>query len=109
VAVSKIKAWSTQASPVSFALYGVFGSGPSNAWAAGAQGTLLRWTGTAWILSNSGVSDALWTGVAFGPNEAYVPGNGGKVLKWNGTAWSPMTTNTAESLLALRGVASNDL
>lgn len=75
--------------PSGNALYAVNGSGPSDVWAVGDNGTILHYDGRTWRAVPSGVSERL-TGVwAASPGEAWVSGTNGALLRWDGKAWGP--------------------
>jgi hypothetical protein len=67
----------------------------SSAWAAGANGTTLYWTGTEWagqvgVLGGASINGiAVVHGAESENSYAWAVGEGGKVLAWTGTAWIP--------------------
>jgi trimeric autotransporter adhesin len=68
---------------------------PTSAWAAGASGMVLYWTGTEWagqlnVLSVGNIrSIAMVHGAANGTSQAWGVGDGGKIIAWTGTSWIP--------------------
>jgi hypothetical protein len=67
----------------------------NSAWAAGASGTVLYWTGTEWagqvnVLGVGNIrSIAVVHGAPAGTSYAWAVGDGGKILAWTGTSWIP--------------------
>lgn len=68
---------------------------PNSAWAAGASGMVLYWTGTEWVgqlnvLSVGNIrSIAMIHGATSGTSQAWGVGDGGKIIAWTGTSWIP--------------------
>jgi hypothetical protein len=80
-------------------LYAVCGSGTGDVWAVGAaepfaaggEGTILHWDGTAWTQVSSPVVDASLTAVwSSGPQDAWIVSDRGDVAHWTGpvTGWT---------------------
>lgn len=80
-------------------LYGVWGTSPSNVFAVGAQGSLLRWNGTAWQQQSAIPFGGTLRGI-FGrsANDIYAAGDSGAILHFDGTAWTREDSGTNVTL-----------
>lgn len=58
-----------------------------DAWAVGANGTVLHWDGAAWSANASGTAEHLSDVVALSANEVYVTARQ-ELRRWDGAAWS---------------------
>jgi hypothetical protein len=69
-------------------LNGVFGLGPQQVYAAGAEGIVMRFDGTTWskIASLSEPLTAIWARSA---SDLYVVGEYGQVFHFDGASWTP--------------------
>ncbi|MBS1150896.1 MAG: hypothetical protein H6Q89_2594, partial [Myxococcaceae bacterium] len=67
-------------------LYGVWGSGPSDVWAVGGAGTVLRYDGGAWAVDGSPGAglQGVWGGAA---DDVWTVGLGGTLKHWDGSGW----------------------
>jgi len=90
-------------------LWGVGGSGPTNLFAVGANGTILRYNGTSWSPMSSTVSAFLAGVYAPDANNAFVVGGNGTILRFNGTSWSTMQSPTNVLLYGVWGTGVNDV
>ncbi|MBE3116265.1 hypothetical protein IMZ68_03595 [Candidatus Bathyarchaeota archaeon] len=75
-------------------LYSLTMDTANSAWASGAKGTVLYWTGTEWdgqanIVTNTLKGIAMVHGAPAGSSYAWAVGDGGKILAWTGTSWIP--------------------
>jgi hypothetical protein len=93
------------------ALFGVWASGPDDAWAVGLGGTILHFTAGTWTRVQSGVVVHL-TGVwGAGPANIFAVGRMGPLtmptrptaLHWNGTDWQMVSGGLAGDLFAVAG------
>ncbi len=99
--------WSPQTSGTTNALNAVTfnGSGSTNAWAVGANGTILytQNSGAAWTPQTSGTTDALNAVACPGRTTCWAVGANGTILATtNGSTWSPQSSGTT---VALTGIA----
>jgi hypothetical protein len=70
-------------------LYGVWGAGPGNIYATGADGTILHYDGTGWKKQESGVTVTLYRGLwGTGPDNIYAGGADGVIIHCDGKTWS---------------------
>lgn len=93
--------------------YAVWGSGPSDVWAGGFQGSLVHWDGSAWASVPSHVPpgtaiNGLW---ASSPTDAWaaVSGAAGGLMHWDGTVWSTVAVPGSPPLTAVWGTSPADL
>ncbi len=74
-------------------LEALWGFGPNDIWAVGAQGVIRRWTGgDAWTVVPSPVSADLHAVWGSRPDDVWAAGDDGVVLHWEGTTWSVIPT-----------------
>jgi hypothetical protein len=80
---------------------GLWGTGPSDVWAAGGDGAL-RWNGKAWSPVPVGKGGGLSVIRGNAPNDAWAlgPPEVGGIWRWNGTAWRAIPTEAKD----LRGL-----
>ncbi|MDO8705843.1 MAG: hypothetical protein Q7J84_12945 [Sulfuricaulis sp.] len=78
----------------------------SNCFAAGDNGTLLRWNGVNWSDVSGGVTTENMNGIfCFSVSDCIAVGDNGTVLRWNGTSWLSTVT---PALLRWNGVTWSD-
>ncbi|MBN9161526.1 MAG: hypothetical protein J0I07_11215, partial [Myxococcales bacterium] len=69
-------------------LHAVWGTGPNDVWAVGAEGTILHFDGVAWTVSSTGLGsgqEVNLTGIwGSGPNDVWAVG-GNVALHFTGT------------------------
>lgn len=99
--------WEKSSSPTTERLSALFGFGPHDVWAAGANGTVLHFDGTAWAAVNSGTSRGLSSIWGASPNDVWFVGDAGAVLRWNGTSLQPVAGAANVNFGAVRGSAAN--
>jgi serine/threonine protein kinase len=99
--------WSEVASNTTQALQDVWGTGPTNLWAVGRGGTLLRYNGTAWaeVPSSAATSkvylNAIWGSAA---DDVWVTGKEGTILHFDGNKWNEVPSGAKDSLKDVWGV-----
>ncbi|MSP61801.1 MAG: hypothetical protein EXR72_16000 [Myxococcales bacterium] len=72
--------WAAQPSPVQNQLYGVWGAGPSDVYAAGSNGTILHYDGQTWTREMVKTTEDLSGVWGSGPNDVFIVGGGGTIL-----------------------------
>ena len=78
-------AWISAGPPdVTSYFYDIAGTGPTDIWAAGADGMVWHWNGVAWAEVKTGVTSTLYAIFIRTPNDIWFSGDGGTVLHWNG-------------------------
>jgi hypothetical protein len=96
-------------------LNAVWASGPADVWAAGDDGLLLHYDGSAWSLASSGTIShirALW---GSSPDDVWAVAGGvggagaANLVHWNGAAWSVADPGTALNLSGVWGSRANDV
>jgi hypothetical protein len=84
-------------------------------WAAGTEGDLLRWNGSAWTSVESGTWSDLRSVWGSGPDDVWAAGwwnsvaSGGDLVHWNGTAWSSVWSGTTVGLQGVWGTGAGDV
>ena len=74
--------WAAGTTDGTRALRGVWGSGPSDVWAVGDGGGVLRWNGTVWAPVDSGTDLDLYAVWGSGPGNLWVAGQKGTILRY---------------------------
>jgi len=87
--------WRAVTSPTDLDLRAVWGPAPNDVWAAGEEGALLHYDGTAWS-KVSAPTDKDLSGVAGAGQDVWVVGDDGTVLRRSGGSWSSATTGSAD-------------
>jgi hypothetical protein len=90
-------------------LYGAWLSSPTDGWAVGSAGTMLRWNGTRWstyATPNAQAVLAMWMSSAA---DGWAVGLGGAIERWSGGVWSAVTSGTTNDLVAVWGTSSDDV
>ena len=87
-------------------LLGVWGSGPSDVFAVGYSGTILRHDGTKWSVMASGTSERLMAVGGMGAKAVLAVGLKGTVLRYDGSAWQAVSAGTTRDLYAVWGSPS---
>jgi len=92
--------------PTGSQLEGVWGSGGSDTFAVGLQGTILHYDGADWSAMSSGTSDTLWDVWGSSGSDVFVvPG----ILHYDGTEWSTMNPGTGGWLFSVWGSSGTDV
>ena len=102
-------AWVEMPGAQGVVLKAVWGSGPNDVFAVGAQGTILHYDGATWKPMTSGANADLEGVWGSGPQDVFVVGAEGMVLHYDGTSWSSMPSTTGNSLEALWGSSAQDV
>jgi hypothetical protein len=87
----------------------IWASGPNDIFAAGTQGTVMRYDGTSWTKLTTGTTATLSGVWGSSPTDVYFVGadlNGSLVLHYDGTSFT-MTRPGGRVLLAIHGRAAN--
>jgi len=108
-AAISVDGWGTQTSGTTLTLYGVWGDSPSDIFACGEVGTVLRSDGASWTAMSSNVTNALW-GIWGGTTDnVFAVGQNGCVINFDGTSWNTMDSGTLRHLNAVWGSSSSDV
>ncbi len=97
------------------ALHAAWGSGATNVWAVGANGTALHWDGTAWSRTLTGTNASLLAVWGSGPSDVWAVGTHSVILHWNGAAWSsrahpsPANPTIDDAITTVWGTATSDV
>ncbi|MBN1343159.1 MAG: hypothetical protein JXQ73_10790 [Phycisphaerae bacterium] len=90
-------------------LFGVWASGPNDAFAVGAGGTIVHYSGIWWLPTSSGTTQALRDVWGSGPEDVFAVGDGGTVLHYDGTGWFAMESGTSQPLKGVWGNGPDDV
>ena len=101
--------WCRQAPVQEKDLLGVWGSGPTDVFAVGADGTVLHYDGETWSLQNSGTSETLYSVWGSGPANVFAVGAGGTLLHYDGRAWSAQASGMSDYLYSVWGSGPADV
>lgn len=89
-------------------IYGIWSSGPSDIWTAGANGTIYRHDGTRWSSVPSTVTSTFWGLGGSGPRDVWAVGLNGTVVHWDGTRFSKVTSGTSQHLVSVASVGAGE-
>jgi prepilin-type N-terminal cleavage/methylation domain-containing protein len=103
--------WSTVTGPLSSGddLYTVDLWTSNSGQAAGKNGVIASWNGTAWSSAASPTTANLHRLRLTAANDGWAVGNGGIMLRWNGSAWSTVSALTSNVLRAVADVDNEDV
>ncbi len=87
----------------------VWGSGPSDVWAAGDKGQILHFNGQAWAPSPSGTEEDLTGIVGTGPANVYVSGEKGGIYHWDGKDWRQVADTPDTALVQMWASGPDDV
>jgi hypothetical protein len=89
-------------SPTGLRLRAIWGTGPTNLFAAGDAGVVLRHDGLRWYPMELPLSvewRAIW---GTGPSDVYLAGDRGAILHYDGAVWRQRSTPTNSLLVGMR-------
>ena len=104
--------WTRMASPTPTDLYCVFGEAVDDVWAAGQDGVVLHYDGTAWSVVDPGVSglDGIVLRAAWGEEgHLYIVGDKGTILHKAGPQWKKEEGITTYNLYSIWGTSLVDI
>ncbi|MDP2274098.1 MAG: hypothetical protein Q8N23_36090 [Archangium sp.] len=101
--------WEKSESKTQERLNALYGFAPDDVWAAGMNGTVLHFDGSAWTAMSSGTSRNLTSIWGIGPSDIWFVGEAGAVLRWNGTSLSAVSGAASVNFNAVRGSAANSV
>jgi len=87
-------------------LNGVWAASPTEFWAVGERGTVLRYSGTTWEaipIATTGTLYAVW---GRSSSSLWVVGAGGTIFYWDGTRFTAQTSGVTGALRAIFGDSS---
>lgn len=106
------KFWKDVPSGTTQVLQDLWGTSPSNLWAVGKSGTLLRWNGTAWSTAELPATaakaylNAIWGSSA---DDIWVVGKEGTIVRFDGAKWSEVPSGAREGLKKIWGLAKDNV
>jgi hypothetical protein len=89
--------------PQGMRLVRIWGADPSNVWAVGDGGTIVKWNGSAWSAQSSSTSQNLSGVWGSDASNVWAVGWFGTIVKWNGSAWSVQSSSTSQTLVGVWG------
>jgi uncharacterized protein YjdB len=107
--ISIITTWLPLGTGLTTIIREVWCASPTDCFAAGDAGAILRYNGTAWTAMSSGTANGLNSIWGFSSTDVYAVGNSGTIRRFNGTAWSTMTSGIATSLLKVWGASPSNV
>lgn len=108
--------WTFVSGPTSAGLLAVDMLSASEAWAAGANGTILHWDGATWHSVTSPVSDTLRGIAMLSPSDGWIVGGDAPygspprsvILRWDGATWHSATNPVSDTLSGIAMLSSVD-
>lgn len=104
--------WSVQRVESKGALVSVWGSGPTDVWAAGGRadlGLVLHNDGSGWSPVDTGAKSFLWWIYGLSATDVYAVGDQGLILHFDGKAWTQVTSGTKASLFGVWAGSGDDV
>ena len=100
----------TSPTGTTFDLWDVWGTSPTNVYAVGESGTILRYEGTAWS-QESGVPTSQSLNGVWGtsPTDIYAVGDYGTIVHFDGASWTAQNSGTLEHLHGIWGLRPNEI
>lgn len=87
-------------------LRAIWGTDPTNVWAVGDEGTVLKWDGMKWTVVPTNVIFSLRAIWGRSATDFYIAGTGGAILHWNGTSFMQEDSGTNAALVNIFGVGN---
>jgi hypothetical protein len=102
--------WTQVPTGVSVALWDIWGTGPSNVYAVGELGTVLRYNGAQWttqsnIPTNESLN-AIWGSSA---TDIFAVGDCGTVIHFDGTSWTAQASGATQNLYGVWGFSGSSV
>ena len=108
--------WSVVESATGEDLMGVWGSGPTDVWAVGENGTIVHWDGSAWSSAVSNTSASLHAIWGSGTSDVWAVGGvwdgqlgTGTIAHFDGTEWSEVLDDAPQPLVAVWGTSADNV
>jgi cysteine-rich repeat protein len=89
-------------------LQSVWGSGHTDVFAVGDDGTLLHYDGQSWQPMESPTGEELYGAWGSGHADVFAVGDDGTLLHYNGDSWARMGSGTANTLVAAWGPSAQE-
>jgi len=93
-----VLSWKPVSVGATAALWGIWGTSASNVWAVGAQGTILRYNGSAWAKVASNTTSDLFGVWGSSASDVWAVGAGGTILHWTGSSWAGVASGTSKTI-----------
>lgn len=110
--------WTEHGCETVLPFWGVWASGPDDAWAVGGDGfsrdpLACHWDGTTWSAGTlpepSFDSHALYKVWGTAADDVWAVGQGGLLMHWDGAAWAEMPSGTDFDLISLWGTGPDEI
>jgi hypothetical protein len=101
--------WSDMESGTTSDLYGIWGTGEDNVFAAGKSGTVLHYNGSSWSPMASSVTADLYAIWGSDGNNIFAAGKSGAIINYDGSSWAPVVSGTTSDLYAIWGADSTHI
>ena len=93
-----------------FDLSDVWATSPTNVYAVGERGTILRYDGAAWSQETGVPTFQSLSGIwGTSPTNVYAVGDYGTILHFDGTSWTHQNSGTLEHLHGIWGLRPNEI
>jgi photosystem II stability/assembly factor-like uncharacterized protein len=89
-------------------LYGVWGDSPSDVFAVGGFGAIVRYDGANWSLMRSPTTADLYGVAGRASTDIFAVGAGGAIAHFNGASWSAMASGVTADLRAVWAASGAD-
>jgi hypothetical protein len=89
--------------------WGVWSSGPADAWLVGDYGTIDHWDGQKRTNFPSPTSVSLRSVSGSSKDDVWIVGDGGLILHYQGSAWTKVASGTNRTLNKIRGSSAADV
>jgi hypothetical protein len=99
--------WQSHDSGTNVALYDIWGAGPQDVFAVGANGTIVNYDGLSWSVQPSNTTDHLYSVWGSGGNDVFAVGANGTIVHYDGTSWAVQPSGTLGHLSSVWGSAPN--
>lgn len=90
-------------------LESIWGSSPTDVWAAGSEGKVFRFDGTEWTLMTTEAAGDLRAIHGFSGSDVYAAGSAGEVAHWDGSAWTVTGLTGSPDLYCIWGLTTDQV
>jgi len=90
-------------------LHAVWGSGPTDVFGVGDNGTVLHFNGLTWTQQQTGAPVNLRGVWGTGPKDVFAVGDKGTIVHYDGIKWATIGTGTSVDLYAVWGMNAKDV
>jgi hypothetical protein len=101
--------WSVSPSMTTGFFWGIWGTSPTNIYAAGLFGKFFHYDGTTWSPVTVPVNGSWYSISGTGANDIWASGYQGAVMHFDGTTWKDMGRPTTSKIFTIHALAPNDV